>query len=338
MTETATETVSGIVVRIGTRSSELALRQARQVAAALAAQGVASELVTYTTIGDRILDRPLNAIGEKGLFTAELEADLISGRTDCAVHSLKDLPTADPEGLSLVALLEREDARDALVVGPGVTARTLHELPHGARIGTSSLRRRAQLRALRPDLEVRELRGNVGTRLRKIDEGDVDAALLAAAGLRRLGLGDRIVALLDPPDWLSAPGQGAIAVQARDIDARMRAVLSLLDHADTRAAVTCERAMLAALEGGCQVPIGAAMLRSASGAVLHGVIAAIDGTHVVRGSMPVDLADPTAAGRALAAQLHRDGGAEILAALRTRDAQRDEHRDAQRADAGSVLS
>jgi hydroxymethylbilane synthase len=205
------------------------------------------------------------------------------------------------------------------VTGPGITARTLHELPHGARIGTSSLRRRAQLRALRPDLDVCELRGNVGTRLRKIDDGDVDAALLAAAGLRRLGLGDRIVALLDPPTWLSAPGQGAIAVQARVDDARMMQLLATLDHADTRAAVTCERALLAALEGGCQVPIGAAMLRHDGGATLHGVIAALDGTRVVTGSMPVDLADPTAAGRALAAQLHRDGGAEILAALRTRE-------------------
>ena len=177
--------MTDLVVRIGTRSSELALRQARQVAAALAERGVASELVEYTTIGDRILDRPLNAIGEKGLFTAELEADLIAGRTDCAVHSLKDLPTADPEGLTIVALLEREDPRDALVVGPNTTARTLLELPKGAKVGTSSLRRRAQLRALRPDFDVCELRGNVGTRLRKIDAGEVDAALLAAAGLRR---------------------------------------------------------------------------------------------------------------------------------------------------------
>lgn len=317
----ATEQASSPVVRIGTRSSELALRQARQVAAMLAERGIASELVTYTTIGDRVLDKPLSAIGEKGLFTAELEADLVSGRTDCAVHSLKDLPTLDPDGLTLVAMLEREDPRDALVTRPGITARTLQELPHGALIGTSSLRRRAQLRALRPDLDVRELRGNVGTRLRKIDDGDVDAALLAAAGLRRLGLGDRIVALLDPPNWLSAPGQGAIAVQARVNDARMMQLLATLDHADTRAAVTCERALLAALEGGCQVPIGAAMLRHDGTATLHGVIAALDGSRVVTGSMPVDLADPMAAGRALAARLHRDGGAEILASLRTRDQQ-----------------
>ena len=304
------------VVRIGTRSSELALRQARQVAAALADRGVASELVTYTTIGDRILDRPLSAIGEKGLFTAELEADLVSGRTDCAVHSLKDLPTADPEGLTIVALLEREDPRDALVTAPGVSARTLLDLPIGARVGTSSLRRRAQLRALRPDFEVLELRGNVGTRLRKIDEGQVDAALLAAAGLRRLGLGDRIVALLDPPEWLSAPGQGAIAVQARAHDERMVAILASLDHAATRTAVVAERALLAALEGGCQVPIGAAMIPGPHGPILHGIIASVDGTQVVRGSIAVDVNDPVAAGQSLAAKLHAAGGVDILAELR----------------------
>lgn len=308
------------VVRIGTRASELALRQAQQVATALALQGVASELVTYTTIGDRILDRPLSAIGEKGLFTAELEIDLRDGRTDCAVHSLKDLPTADPEGLTIVALLEREDPRDALVVGPGVTARSLLDLPEGARVGTSSLRRRAQLRALRPDFDIRELRGNVGTRLRKIDDGEVDAALLAAAGLRRLGLGHRIVALLDGPQWLAAPGQGAIAVQARVDDARMTVILAALDHAATRVSITAERALLAALEGGCQVPIGASMLSETNGPVLYGMIVSLDGTHVVRGSIAVDVRDPAAAGRALARQLHAAGGATILDALRTRDA------------------
>ena len=307
------------VIRIGTRSSELALRQAREVAAALAKHGIASELVTYTTIGDRILDRPLSEIGAKGLFTAELEADLLQGRTDCAVHSLKDLPTADPAGLTIVALLEREDPRDALVTRPGIDARSLMELPAGARVGTSSLRRRAQLRAARPDLDVRELRGNVGTRLRKVDEGEVDAALLAAAGLRRLGLEARIVALLDAPGWLAAPGQGAIAVQARSNDHGMMASLAALDHANTRAAVTAERALLAALEGGCQVPIGAALQRGTDafgGATLHGIIAALDGSSVIRGSTPVDLDDPAAAGRTLAAQLLAMGGAAILAELR----------------------
>lgn len=312
--------MSPLVVRIGTRSSDLAMYQARQVAAALEALGVPSELVPYTTIGDRILDKPLSAIGEKGLFTAELETDLLAGRTDCAVHSLKDLPTADPPGLMLVALLPREDPRDALVTGPGVTARSLEALPPGARVGTSSLRRRAQLAACRPDLVVCELRGNVGTRLRKIDEGQVDAALLAAAGLRRLGLGARITALLDPPQWLSAPGQGAIAVQARAHDHRLAEVLARLDHGPTRHAVTAERALLAALEGGCQVPIGAATTGPLHQSTLHAVVASVDGRQMVRGAIPVDPSDPAASGAALAEQLRGEGGAAILATLRPRGA------------------
>lgn len=304
-------------VRIATRSSELALHQARQVAAALAALGVASELVTYTTIGDRRLDVPLNAIGAKGLFTHELEADLRAGRVDCCVHSLKDLPTASPDGLALVAQLPREDPRDALVLAPGVDAAGIDELPRGARVGTSSLRRRAQLLARRPDLDVRELRGNVPTRLRKIAEGQVDAAILAAAGLRRLGLAERIAAYLDAPAWLPAAGQGAIAVQARADDDALGPVLARLDHAPTTRATTAERAFLAALEGGCQVPIGALLVADgADGAdgVLHGLIADVAGTRVLRGSRPV-LDDPAGAGRALAATLRVEGAGDVLAAL-----------------------
>lgn len=304
-------------IRIGTRSSALALRQAGQVESQLAARGIASVLVEYTTLGDRILDRPLAQIGEKGLFTAELEVDLRAGRIDCAVHSLKDLPTANPEGIVLVAILEREDPRDALVVRAGVDAVNLETLPEGARVGTSSLRRQAQLRAFRPDLEVCELRGNVGTRLRKLDEGQMDAALLAAAGLRRLGLTERIVALLDAPDWLAAPGQGAIAVQTRADDAALLATLGVLDDAPTRLAVTAERALLAALEGGCQVPIGAAVIEEAEyGTMLHGLIAALDGSSTVRGGMPVNHADPAASGIELARQLRAAGGDRILAELR----------------------
>ncbi len=305
------------VVRIGTRSSALAMAQAHEVAALLATHGVDSTLTEYTTIGDRILDRPLSAIGEKGLFTAELEADLRAHRTDCAVHSLKDLPTADPEGLTVVALLEREDPRDALVVTQGSTVRSLADLPHGARIGTSSLRRRAQLLALRPDLDVQELRGNVGTRLRKIDEGQVDAALLAAAGLKRLGLGERIVSLLNPPEWLSAPGQGAIAIQSRTDDEPMRALLEQLDHAPTRHAITAERALLATLEGGCQVPIGAAVVRDSDGGLtLHACIADLSGRTVLRGSRAVDDQSPEETGRALAEELLAEGAGEILDQLR----------------------
>ncbi len=292
------------------------MAQAHQVAALLASHGVESTLTEYTTIGDRVLDRPLSAIGEKGLFTAELEADLRANRTDCAVHSLKDLPTADPDGLTVVALLEREDPRDALVVTQGSSVRSLADLPFGARIGTSSLRRRAQLLALRPDLDVAELRGNVGTRLRKIDEGQVDAALLAAAGLKRLGLGDRIVSLLDPPEWLSAPGQGAIAIQSRTDDAPMRALLEQLDHAPTRRAITAERALLAALEGGCQVPIGAAVVQDAEGLMLHACIADLAGRTVLRGMHRVNDNAPADAGVVLAEQLLADGAGEILDQLR----------------------
>ncbi len=309
--------MSSAPLRIGTRSSALALVQARQVAALLAARGVTTELVTYTTIGDRILDRPLAAIGEKGLFTAELEADLRTHRIDCAVHSLKDLPTADPEGLLIVALLEREDPRDALVVREGVAATSLSTLPEGARVGTSSLRRRAQLRALRPDLDVVDLRGNVGTRLRKLDEGQMDAAVLAAAGLKRLDLGHRITALLDAPEWLGAPGQGAVAVQARADDAPMLEILRTLDHAETRQAVAAERALLAALEGGCQVPIGAATLHEAEyGLMLHAMVASLDGESVLRGGLPVTLDAPAESGRELARQLLAAGGADILAGVR----------------------
>jgi hydroxymethylbilane synthase len=191
-------------LKIGTRSSALALAQAHQVQAELTALGVESELVTYTTVGDRRLDVALTAIGSKGLFTEELERDLRTGVTDLCVHSLKDLPTDDPDGLIVLAQLPREDSRDALVVRDDVPGALLHELPHGAIIGTSSLRRRAQLKALRPDCTVVELRGNVGTRLSKLDNGLCHAAILAAAGLNRLGLSSRIRSFLGAPEWLSA--------------------------------------------------------------------------------------------------------------------------------------
>ena len=298
-------------VRIATRASQLALVQAGQVRDALAACGVVAELVTYTTLGDRRLDQPLSAIGAKGLFTAELEADLLTGAVDCCVHSLKDLPTASPAGLAIVALLEREDPRDALVLAPGVAAQDIASLPRGARVGTSSLRRRAQLLAARPDLDVRELRGNVPTRVRKVDEGEVDAAILAAAGLRRLGMPHRAAALLDAPAWLAAAGQGAIAVQARADDAPMTRTLTALHHEPTGRTVAAERALLASLEGGCQVPIGAAVRDG----ILYAMVADTDGRRVVRGARA--LGDDVAAdGRALAAELRAGGADDILRDVR----------------------
>lgn len=303
-------------LKIGTRSSALALAQAHTVQAELAKHGVASELVTYTTIGDRRLDVALTAIGSKGLFTEELERDLRQGVTDLCVHSLKDLPTDEPEGLRVVAQLEREDSRDALIVRDDVPGALLHELPHGAIIGTSSLRRRAQLKALRPDCTVVDLRGNVGTRLSKLDNGLCHAAILAAAGLKRLGLASRIRSFLGAPEWLSAAGQGAIAIQVREDDAEVRAIVARLDHADTTIATTCERTFLAALDGGCQVPIGSWMDQSPGGRrTLHGLVAGLDGTPMLRASAIVGN-DHVATALDLAAQLRDAGAAAILAEAR----------------------
>ena len=303
-------------VRIGTRSSELALRQARLVQAALLEQGIESELVTYRTLGDKRLDEPLNTIGAKGLFTKELEVDLRKGKIDLAVHSLKDLPTDSPPGLVVAAVLEREDPRDALVLNRGIQGQSLDDLPRGSRVGTSSLRRRAQLLAARPDLEVAELRGNVPTRLKKVDEGRVHAAILAAAGLHRLGAHQHITCYLDPPAWLPAAGQGAIAVQTRDDDERILALARAMNDAPTLRAVRAERAFLQALEGGCQVPIGALAVPTEGGALLHGMIADVAGTRIVRGTIVLDLDDPELSGVRLANQLRGEGASEILEGLR----------------------
>ncbi len=288
------------------------MRQSEMVRDALLALGAPSVFVAFDTVGDLRLDRALSALGEKGLFTAELEAALRAGTVDLCVHSLKDLPTVLPPDIDALATLPREDPRDALVVRAGVGATTLAALPIGARVGTCSLRRRAQLGAARPDLQVLDLRGNVQTRLRKLDAGEYDAILLAAAGLRRLGLHDRITASLDAPAWLPAPGQGAIAVQARAGDAATGALLDALHHRPTADAVTAERALLQALEGGCQVPIGALVTRDAGSPMLHGLVASLDGGRVIRGATPVDARDPAASGRALAQALRERGADAIL--------------------------
>lgn len=303
---------------IATRSSELALRQARQVQSALARVGVAAELKTYKTSGDRKLDEPLAAIGGKGLFTRELEIDLARGAVACCVHSLKDLPTdgADVTGLTIGAVLAREDPRDVLIVNDVTGASSLAELPRGSRVGTSSLRRRAQLLAVRSDVEVVALRGNVPTRIRKVDEGQVHAAILAAAGLHRLGVHERVASYLDAPAWLPAAGQGAIAVQIREDDDRMRSILAPLHDAETWRQVRAERAFLAALEGGCQVPIGALATEHGGRFMLYGLIADVDGRRVVRGEHVVDEENPELAGIRLANELRSRGATEILEGLR----------------------
>ncbi len=305
-------------LRIGTRASELAMRQARMVAVALGAQGMESELVTFTTTGDKRLDEPLSSIGAKGLFTHELEVALLKGKVDCCVHSLKDLPTETPDGLEIVAVMEREDPRDVLVVNAVTEADGLHSIPPGSRVGTSSLRRRAQLAAARPDLDIVELRGNVPTRLRKVDTGQVHAAILAAAGLIRLEARQRITQFLDPPGWLPAAGQGAIAVQMRSGEHPQRSLLEGLDHPATSVSTRAERAFLAALEGGCQVPIGALASAQPGGSlVLHGFVSDVAGRTFVRGSRAVDPGAPEDSGRALAAELRTRGATTLLLSLRS---------------------
>jgi hydroxymethylbilane synthase len=304
------------VIRIGTRASELALRQARLVENALLARGITSELVTFKTVGDKKLDQPLSEIGAKGLFTHEIEVALGKNKIDCAVHSLKDLPTDSVDGLEIVAQLEREDPRDVLIVNRQTGAENLDDLPAGSRVGTSSLRRRAQLLARRPDLEVAELRGNVPTRLKKVESGSVHAAILAAAGLIRLEVDRRITMFLDVPDWLPAAGQGAIAIQIRADDNRMREILRPLDHAPTSIATRAERAFLAALDGGCQVPIGALVSDVGGEPTLYGMLADLSGTHIVRGSRPLDSRSPESTGEALAAEIRSRGGTSLLVELR----------------------
>src|SRR6266436_618808 len=258
------------MIVIGSRGSQLALWQARHVAALLAELGARTRLEIIKTTGDKITDVPLSQVGGKGLFTKEIEEALLDGSIDLAVHSLKDLPTELPEGLVLAAIPEREDPRDAMV------GCTLASLPLGAKVGTSSLRRAAQLRRLRPDLQVESIRGNLDTRLRKLDEGQYDAILLAAAGLKRLGWADRIAEILAPEVMCPAVGQGALAIETRAAGAGFDAVQSL-DHAATHAAVTAERGVLGALGGGCQVPIGAYATVSGNRMRVHAIVAAPDG-------------------------------------------------------------
>jgi hydroxymethylbilane synthase len=261
------------------------------------------------TTGDKITDVALSKVGTKGLFTKEIEEALLNGSIDLAVHSLKDMPTEVPAGLRLAAMPVREDPRDALV------GRKLDELPPRARVGTSSLRRSAQLRALRPDLQIENIRGNVDTRLRKLDEGQYDAILLAAAGLRRLGWHERIAEMLDPGAMCPAVGQGALTIETRDDEGRAFAVCSRLDDPATRVAVTAERAVLATLGGGCQVPIGAYAVVQDSDIVVRAVVVAPDGSEMVKRESSGPAAAAATIGQALGEQLLYSGGRKILDAV-----------------------
>jgi hydroxymethylbilane synthase len=295
------------VIRIGTRGSALALWQAEHVRARLVALGQEVALRVITTTGDRLLDRRLQTVGGKGAFLKEIEEAMQRGEVDLAVHSLKDVPTALPEGLALCAVLERADPRDALV-SAGVR---LADLPAGARVGTSSLRRQAQLRALRPDLVLTDLRGNVDTRIRRVREGRFDAILLAMAGLTRLGRAGEATEALDPRSFVPAPGQGTIALECRADDRRVRDAVAPLEHAPSARAAAAERAFLAGLGGGCNVPLGAHAFAAEEDLELVAFVSSPDGHDLLRGERSGS--DPLALGRALAEDLLARGASRLLA-------------------------
>lgn len=297
-------------LRIGTRASQLALWQANWIRSELERQypGIEVELVKIKTMGDKILDVPLAQVGGKGLFVKEIEEAMLRGEIDLAVHSMKDVPTEFPTGLGLVVTTKREDPRDAFI-SDGVK---FSELRQGARIGTSALRRQAQLLKARPDLEMVIIRGNVETRLRKLKEDNLDAVILAAAGLNRLGFSDRITELLDADFSIPAIGQGALGLECRLDDHRTIETLSFLNHPETAAAVEAERALLKRCEGGCQVPIAAHGTVNGERLTLVGFIASVDGKEAVRDSISGPVTDAEQLGIALADRLLTAGGKRIL--------------------------
>ena len=299
-------------LRIATRKSPLALWQANFVKDRLEAlhPDLQVELVPMSTQGDKILDTPLAKVGGKGLFVKELETAMLEGRADIAVHSMKDVPVEFPEGLGLHTICEREDPRDAFVSN---RFQQIDELPQGAVVGTSSLRRQCQLRAARPDLVIRDLRGNVNTRLAKLDAGEYDAIILAAAGLKRLEMAHRITAFIEPEQSLPANGQGAVGIECRLDDHELHALLAPLEHPETRIRVLTERAMNRALQGGCQVPIGAYALVQGEEVWLRGLVGSPDGARVIRDEIRGPLAEGEALGHTLAQRLLAAGADVILA-------------------------
>jgi hydroxymethylbilane synthase len=302
-------------LRIATRRSQLALWQAEHVAGLLrrAHVGLEVELVPMLTQGDRIQDRSLAAIGGKGLFIKELEVALEEQRADIAVHSMKDLPGDLPAGLTIAAVLERADARDALLTA---SAGGLDDLPRGARVGTSSLRRQAQLLAARPDLKIEGLRGNVDTRLRRLDGGDMDAIVLACAGLIRLGLESRITSRLDPRMFLPAVAQGVIGIECRGTDLRTLGLVTVLESQETRIVMDAERAFAHRLGGSCQSPIAAHARLEGQSLLLDGLVAEPDGSRLVRDTVSGRIDDPAALGRLLAERILDAGAGPLLERLR----------------------
>lgn len=299
------------IVRIATRRSPLAMWQAEYVRDRLQENhpGLQVEFVKMVTQGDKILDTPLAKVGGKGLFVKELEVGMLEGQADIAVHSMKDVPMAFPEGLHLAVVCPREDPRDAFVSN---TYKALEELPEGARVGTSSMRRTCQLRELRPDLNILDLRGNVNTRLKKLDDGEYDAIILAAAGLIRLEFQHRIAQFIEPEVCLPAVGQGAVGIECRVNDERIHALLACLNDEATSNRVRAERAMNHRLEGGCQVPIGGYSLLEGDEIWLRALVGRPDGSEMIRGEVRGPIAEGEKLGTQLADDLLSRGAAEIL--------------------------
>jgi hydroxymethylbilane synthase len=301
-------------VRIATRQSPLALWQAEYVKSRLLQlhPDISVELIKMVTKGDKILDTPLAKVGGKGLFVKELETGMINGEADIAVHSMKDVPVEFPEGLMLAVICEREDPRDAFVSN---TLESLEDLPQGAIVGTSSLRRQSQLRAWRPDLQIRDLRGNVNTRLSKLDNGDYDALILASAGLIRLGFQDRIKHPIEAEACLPAIGQGAVGIECRSNDERILSLIEPLNHSETSICVNAERAMNHRLEGGCQVPIAGYAQLDNWNLSMRGLVGRPDGTEVIRGEVQGHSDQAEQLGIQLAEDLLSRGAKEILQAV-----------------------
>ncbi len=299
------------LIRIATRKSPLAMWQAEYVKQRLESihSDLTVKLVPMTTKGDVMLDTPLAKVGGKGLFVKELEVAMLENRADIAVHSMKDVPADFPEGLGLHVICEREDPRDAFV---SARYKTIDELPRGAVVGTSSLRRQCQIRAMRPDLQIRDLRGNVGTRLAKLDNGDYDAVILAAAGLKRLKLKERIASFIEPEVSLPANGQGAVGIECRTNDEQVKALLKPLEHEETRIRVSAERAMNTRLEGGCQVPIGAYAEIEGDNLTLRGLVGNPDGSEVIFDTVSGDKSQAVKLGERLADILLSKGARKIL--------------------------
>ena len=294
-------------LKIGSRGSQLALWQANHVAALLREQGHTVEIEVIKTTGDKITNVALAKVGTKGMFTKEIEDALHEKRVDLAVHSLKDVPTELAEEFELAAIMKREDPRDAFI---SVKFSSLEELPQGAKVGTSSLRRQCQLKAVRPDLEVFPLRGNVDTRLRKLESGEYDAIILAAAGVHRLGLDKHVRSRISADIMCPAVGQGALAIEIRQGDQQTKTLLAFLNDADTHAAIDCERALLGSMGGGCQVPIGAYAEKRADRLFLRAMVGRPDGSEILREQ--AEGADGVKLGRDAAQKLLKRGGDKIL--------------------------